>query len=170
MNKVGLSGLVIELVTALGARVFNTNMNQRARWFGRLCGAAILAVSALFIVVNGLGLRYNRSPSVPIGLWQKTSEPLQRGSYVTLDEPIKQVAGIPGDAIMFTPRGVYVNNKLWPDSAPVGPHHVPFGTIILRPGEYLLMGKNPSSFDGRYFGWMPATLINGTVRPIWVKP
>jgi type IV secretory pathway protease TraF len=144
-------------------------MIPAARWFGRLCAVAALAVCALFAFVNGLGLRWNRSPSVPIGLWQKTSDPVQRGSYVTLDEPIKQVAGIPGDTVMFAPAGVYVNNRLWPDSAPKGPHHVPFGALILRPGEYLLMGNHPLSFDGRYFGWTPATMINGTMKPLFVN-
>lgn len=78
-------------------------MIPAARWFGRLFAVAALAVCALFAFVNGLGLRWNRSPSVPIGLWQKTSDPVQRGSYVTLDEPIKQVAGIPGDTVCSRP-------------------------------------------------------------------
>jgi type IV secretory pathway protease TraF len=144
-------------------------MIPAARWFERLFAAATLAVWTLFAFVNGLGLRWNRSPSVPIGLWQKTHEPIHRGSYVTLDEPIKQIAGVPGDFVQYTPLGVKVNGKLWPNSAPIGPNHVPFGTIILIPGEYLLMGNNPLSFDARYFGWTPATMINGTMKPLFVN-
>jgi type IV secretory pathway protease TraF len=144
-------------------------MIQLQRWQLRLIVGPLFVVVGLIAIVNGLGLRWNRSPSVPIGLWQKTHEPLHRGSYVTLDEPLKQVAGIPGDTIMFAPLGVYVNGKLWPNSAPRGPHHVPFGNLVLGPGEYLLMGNHPLSFDGRYWGETPATLINGTVRPLFVR-
>jgi type IV secretory pathway protease TraF len=139
----------------------------------KIMGKTLLGiVGTLLVLIGGVlvcGLRWNSSPSVPIGLWHLTHEQVHRGSYVTLDQPIKQVAGIPGDSVTFTKEGVYINSRLWPDSAPAEPNHYPFTTMILQPGQYLLMGRHPLSWDARYSGWTTATIINSTAEPIWVR-
>lgn len=41
------------------------------------------------------------------------------------------------------------------------------GCYRLSLGQIFLLGPNPSSFDGRYFGPTPAALILGRARPLW---
>jgi len=142
---------------------------EHRRFFVMVLLAIALVPFLMLAVINGLGLRWNRSSSVPTGLWRVSSEPIRRGTYVMLDEPIKEIAGMPGDRVTFTPGGVYINGRLWPDSAPKGPNHYPFSSIVLQSGEYLLMGRNPLSYDARYFGWTPATIISGMVQPVWTS-
>ncbi|MBV8357708.1 MAG: S26 family signal peptidase [Deltaproteobacteria bacterium] len=130
---------------------------------------ALGCMLVLYLLYGAAGLRWNFSPSLPVGLWRLTHEQIQRGSYVTFDEPIKQVAGLPGDLVVFTEQGIYINGQLWPQSAPVGPNHYPFTAMVLQPGQYLLMGHHPLSWDARYSGWTTATIIASTARPVWVK-
>jgi type IV secretory pathway protease TraF len=128
---------------------------------------ALGCLLVLYVLYGVIGLRWNDSPSTPVGLWRITHEHIRRGSYVTVETLIKQVAGVPGDRVTFSAEGVTINGKLWPDSAPVGPNHTPFNTIVLGPDQWLLMGDHPLSWDGRY--WTPTTVISSTVEPIWVK-
>jgi type IV secretory pathway protease TraF len=130
---------------------------------------ALGCLSVLYVLYGIVGLRWNFSPSMPVGLWRVTHEQVHRGSVVALDEVMKEVAGLPGDSVTFTRVGVYINGQLWPDSTPIGANHYPFGSMVLQPGEYLLMGRNKLSWDARYNGWTTATIIASTARPLWVK-
>src|ERR1700734_2018274 len=89
-----------------------------------------LVLLALLMLYAVLGLASNNSPSEPRGLYRLTHEPLQRGRYVVLKMPLKQIAGVPGDTVRTAPEGSYVNGKLWPKSGiPAGvSEHFPFGT------------------------------------------
>jgi conjugal transfer pilin signal peptidase TrbI len=123
---------------------------------------------ALLLLYAVLGLASNNSPSEPRGLYRLTHEPLQRGRYVVLKMPLKQIAGVPGDTVRAAPEGSYVNGKLWPKSAiPAGvQEHFPFGTYVLQPGQLWVLGDHPLSFDSRYFGMVPDTLVNATAEPL----
>jgi len=109
------------------------------------------------------------SDSEPRGLYRTTSGPVTRGAIVELGQLSKHVAGVPGDTIRVTPEGSYVNGELWPNSAPICQHYkpVPFGTYKLGPGQYWLLGRNPSSWDSRYAGFIPWDLIYSTITPVW---
>ena len=72
---------------------------------------------------------------------------------------IKQVAGIPGDAIEIIKSGVLINNQLQPNSQAFTSAHgieiypLPVGyKTILRKNEYFMLGITPHSVDSRYFG------------------
>lgn len=72
---------------------------------------------------------------------------------------IKQVAGVPGDAIEITKSGVLINNQLQPYSQGftyahgVSLYPLPVGyKTILRKNEYFMLGITPHSIDSRYFG------------------
>jgi conjugal transfer pilin signal peptidase TrbI len=123
---------------------------------------------ALLMLYAVLGLASNNSPSEPRGLYRLTHEPLQRGRYVVLKMPLKQIAAVPGDTVRTAPEGSYVNGKLWPKSAiPAGvQEHFPFGTYVLQPGQLWVLGDHPLSFDSRYFGMVPDTLVNATAEPL----
>jgi type IV secretory pathway protease TraF len=128
----------------------------------------IFTLILLLILFVILGMACNRSPSVPVGLYRLVISPPARGQYVVLAMPIKLIAGMPGDWITTTPSGTYINGKLIPNSAPLLSPHYPFGTFELGPSSLWLVGKDPRSWDSRYFGPIPETLINATAEPIWV--
>ena len=126
----------------------------------------LILLLTLFVI---LGMACNRSPSAPVGIYRLVISPPARGQYVVLAMPIKMIAGMPGDWITATPSGTYINGKLIPNSAPLLSQHYPFGTFELGPSSLWLVGKDPRSWDSRYFGPIPETLINATAKPIWVR-
>ena len=72
---------------------------------------------------------------------------------------IKQVAGVPGDAIEITKPGVLINNQLQLNSEGFTSAHninlypLPVGyKTILHKNEYFMLGITPHSVDSRYFG------------------
>ncbi len=87
-------------------------------------------------------------------------------------EVVKIVAGVPGDRVKITPDQVWI-------AGPTGPFrywgrrwlmpwvrhkhlHVLKPQVIRIPkGKYLLMGSTPGSYDGRYWGLVPAHNIIG---------
>ncbi|MBQ5469717.1 MAG: conjugative transfer signal peptidase TraF [Acetobacter sp.] len=103
----------------------------------------VLTLSTLAFVQQA-GLRINTSPSIPIGIYRITSEPIKVGNYVLLcpenKEPFitaqkrgyigtgycpgglgymfKRVAALPNDIITTTANGMQINGKLYPDSKP----------------------------------------------------
>ena len=95
-----------------------------------------------------------------------------QGDLVLLRMPIKQVAALPGQHVTSTPQGVYVDNKLLPNSAPEPdiPRVCPYGTYVVPPFMFLAMGtNNPDSFDSRYECFLPLSLSAGTVTSLWTK-
>src|SRR5215469_17745170 len=128
-----------------------------------ICLAATTA--ALYLISN---FTFNSSASEPVGLYHITSRPLTRNGLVLLRAPLKRLVGMPGDEIRMAPEGVYVNGQLVPDSAvPAGsPYpHYPYGTYKLAPDQYWAMGQHPLSFDGRYTGPLPSSVVASTVEP-----
>ena len=115
-------------------------------------------------------IRGNGSPSEPRGIYRLTHEPLIRGAYVVLEMPLKQIAALPGDTVRVTPEGSYVNGKLWPHSGipASAPNHFAFGTYLLHPNQLWVLGDNPLSYDSRYFGMIPESLVNATAKPLLI--
>jgi conjugative transfer signal peptidase TraF len=97
---------------------------------------AVLTIAAAFDVVAILGLRWNATPSMPVGLWRTVtfSAPPQRGQIAVicldgdaarlalargyvgsgscplhLEELFKPIAAIPGDVVQISDDGVMVN-------------------------------------------------------------
>lgn len=126
----------------------------------------IIGVLAAASILNISG---NASPSEPRGLYRLTHQPLRRGALVVLKLPIKQIAGLPGDIVRVTAKGSYVNGRLWPHSGiPAGAAaHFPFGTYVLQPGQLWVLGHHPLSYDSRYFGMIPESLVKATAQPLF---
>ena len=88
---------------------------------------------------------------------------------------LKPIAAISGDRVEVTGNGIQVNGKLIPNSAahvkyhrglalkpwPDGQYVVPAGSI------WVVSGFNPWSFDSRYFGPIPCSLVRHRLRPLW---
>jgi type IV secretory pathway protease TraF len=115
--------------------------------------------------------RLNMSPSEPVGLYRLTHDSLKHGAYVILADPLKRIAGIPGDTVRTAPEGSYINGKLWPMSAPNADFpHCPYGVYTLKQRQLWVMGENPLSYDSRYFCAIPQSLIFSAARPVWTRP
>jgi len=95
------------------------------------------------------------------------------GGYEPL---IKPIAALGGDVVTVTAASVFVNGKsvantrpLVRDDAGRTLHPFPAGTYRVSRGElWLLAGRDPRSFDSRYFGAVPRANIVGVARPLWV--
>jgi signal peptidase I/conjugal transfer pilin signal peptidase TrbI len=157
------------------------NRHQRHRTCGLGGKRTLLRIAfaqiALGVVLIGtlatasiFDIRGNASPSEPLGIYRLTHEPLTRGAFVVLKLPLKKIAALPGDTVRVTPAGSYVNGKLWPHSAiPTGaPNHFPFGTYQLHPNQIWVLGDHPLSYDSRYFGMIPESLVNATAKPLLI--
>jgi type IV secretory pathway protease TraF len=126
----------------------------------------LILLLTLFLI---LGMACNKSPSAPIGLYRLIVAPPERGEYVALAMPLKLIAGMPGDWITTTPIGTYINGRLIPNSAPLTSHHWPYETFELGPTELWVVGRDPRSYDSRYLGPVPISLINAIAEPIWIE-
>jgi type IV secretory pathway protease TraF len=155
--------------------------NQRHRTCGFGGKRTLLRIAfaqlALSLVLIGtlagasiFDIRGNGSPSEPLGIYRLTHEPLTRGAFVVLKLPLKQIAALPGDTVRVTPEGSYVNGKLWPHSGiPAStPNHFPYGTYLLHPNQLWVLGDNFLSYDSRYFGMIPESLVNATAEPLLI--
>ena len=150
-----------------------------------LAGLGLSAV--LFSIVSPLPERliWNRTGSVPEGLYWLSDEPFTKGGWVVVsaksaeaqwaelhgfvgkDWPLlKRVAGVPGDEICRDGVTILING-------------MPFGEALIETGDGLdlpswkgckrvsedqifLMNAHPNSLDGRYFGITSARNIEGS--------
>ncbi len=85
----------------------------------------------------------------------------------------KLVIGLPGDSVLETRQGIWVNGhywgRLWLYSWLVNEHHrVPKlpDHFVVPPGTVLLLGTNPMSWDGRYWGLVPIRNLYGRIFPL----
>ena len=159
-------------------------------------GAAILAGLAC---AGAAGLRFNTTPSMPVGIWRVTPRgEIARGAIVTacpaarearrylrpgdcplgVEPLVKPVAAVAGDVVTVSSAGVAVNGlpvahtaQLARDSAGRSLQAVPAGRYRVAPGTvWLLSGHDPRSFDSRYFGPVPISAIRAVMRPVLVLP
>jgi conjugative transfer signal peptidase TraF len=88
---------------------------------------------------------------------------------------MKPIAAVAGDRVEVTTYGIRVNGKLIPNSAahfkdhrgrplkpwPMGQYTVPTGNL------WVISDFNSWSFDSRYFGPIPYSLVQHRLRPLW---
>lgn len=88
---------------------------------------------------------------------------------------LKPIAAVPGDRVEVTSNGIRVNGKLIPNSAahvkdhrahelkpwPTGQYIVPAGSL------WVVSDFNGWSFDSRYFGPIPCSLVRHRLRALW---
>lgn len=157
------------------------------------CGTLALGLAAKWI-----GLRYNDSPSMPVGLYIKTSsqsgatlivfcpeEPFaslsvlrvyrSQGNCPDGAEPLaKPIAAFPGDTVELSGRGIAVNGRLLPNTAPLVEDsaarplpHWPFGKYAVGADTvWVASSYSPRSFDSRYFGPIKASQVRERVRAL----
>ena len=151
----------------------------------------------VFQLCGWLGLRFNPSPSLPLGIYITTDRPdvtlvefcpaqpfarlaaergyREKGTCPDGAAPLlKPVAAKPGDIVDLSPRGIAVNGKLLPNTAPLrrdtkGRPLVPwnFGRRMVEPGTiWAASTYNRRSYDSRYFGPVNVASIRAQVRPL----
>ena len=137
-------------------------------------------------------LYYNGSASEPTGWYLVVPwlRPLRHGDKVLLrvppdmeayafgrgwmrsDEPmLKTVYGLPGDRFSIDAREIRVNGAAVGEIRASDSQGLPLpalrGDFAVPPEHILPLALNrPNSFDGRYFGAVPATLIRHRVIPL----
>jgi conjugative transfer signal peptidase TraF len=91
---------------------------------------------------------------------------------------MKPIAAVAGDRVEVTTNGIRVNGKLIPNSAAhFKDHHGrrlypwPNGEYIVPAGSlWVVSDFNSWSFDSRYFGPIPSSLVQHHLRPVWTFP
>jgi conjugative transfer signal peptidase TraF len=177
-------------------RIGSKTRVKRIRWFalGCLAGAVGLRlVFALRLRVNGtdsepVGIYWAVAKVPTRGDFAFVLPPalpifkvaLERGYLSAGQSPvgtcalIKQVVALGGDRVTIDQEGVQVNGVLLKNSAPsladAAGRPTPACWLInytLEGDQVLLMSDySPASFDGRYFGPLPATTIQPVIVPV----
>lgn len=165
----------------------------------RLMAGTAAFFFALFIIPGRLGIRWNASPSLPIGIYIESTDtsglvefcPAEpAGSFAAARgyrDPgscpdgatplMKPVVARFGDTVEFTESGVTVNGRLLPNTAPRNQdtqgrplQHFPFGRYVVERGTlWVASTYNPRSFDSRYFGPITQSLIRAHLRPLVIQ-
>ena len=139
---------------------------MRIRWIEW----TLLFVPGLLLLVCGyFRLRFNFTRSMPIGIYQlhREREPT-RGDWVSVRVPqrilLKQVIGLPGDAVSTSNAHIIVNEISYLAPHLIEPH------LKSRQGYWLYGMNDPiHSWDSRYFGAVSREAIQGVVTPIWIQ-
>lgn len=167
-------------------------MTRRAGVIIAVIAVALSAVAASFEAPKFL--LWNASASVPIGLYLlRSPSQLRTGALVAALPPpplaryiarrgylpkslplLKHILALPSQTVCRSGRtvtidGINVATALDRD------HHgralpVWHGCRTLRAGEIFLLNPGvQDSFDGRYFGPLPASSIIGRTTPLWIR-
>ena len=91
------------------------------------------------------------------------------------DNPLmKPIVARPGDVVVLSKSGLQVNGKLLRNTAPRSEDskarpllHYPFGTYPVSSGTiWVASSYHPLSFDSRYFGPIPTTIVRHRLKPL----
>lgn len=160
----------------------------------KICALVALGVGLLTATAVAPGrpvLVWNRSPSVPIGLYRVLARPphvgdyvvfrlsgtmqalAERRSYIGPNTPLlKHVATMEGDWVCRRGQAVLVSRQqvaiaLGTDRAGK-PLPVWRGCHQLQHGQVFVLGTHPESFDSRYFGPIDREQIAGAAIPLFI--
>jgi conjugative transfer signal peptidase TraF len=166
---------------------------MRLGWIAATC-LALLFVGASALLRPAPKLIWNASASVPVGLyWVYPATALHIGelavvrppkalaaflakrAYLPMDVPLlKYVRALPGLTVCRTGRTITVDGMTAGDA--FDRDHLGRilpswrGCRIVADHEVFFMNwQSENSFDGRYFGPLPASTIVGQADPLWTK-
>jgi len=84
---------------------------------------------------------------------------------------VKMVGAIPGDHVVVRSNELFINGQLHGQLSLIKTLKKQPGyfdrSFIVLPGEYLMLGTTPESFDGRYWGTVKKEQILGSAYPIF---
>ena len=152
-----------------------------------------LVIGGLLMITLLRHVSYNATPSAPVGwYWYTplpTDAPLATGQLVRMTPPdrvrqalhrvapqldvhrpwMKTIVAVAGETVCLDDEHVRINGA-WRAPRPLlQAYALPslHGCIVLTPGTYFVMNAHPRSFDSRYIGAIPRSLIHGTLTPLW---
>lgn len=158
--------MTIQVAPAVPVLPNTRNPNRHRRLVLRNAGAFVLLLLAIFIAGQYGGIRWNRTASLPTGLYRMTSEhtpiiafcpegppaqlAIERGyrtfALTCADHHaalMKPVAAEAGDTVTITKKGIAVNGRPLPntqqfqaDNQKRPMHPWPLGTYIVAPGTF----------------------------------
>lgn len=171
-----------------------SHQHRRRRRLLTMAGLTTVALTCLALSQWRPGtpvIVYNASTSVPKGFYRVfTVTSLQRGDMVLMTTPdsvrdladergylpatvplIKTVAALPGDKICAFGTRIFIDGRVVATRRIHDSQGRPLpqwqGCRTLSAGEFLpLIPDSPHSFDGRYFGAVPVTLVRGRLEPL----
>jgi type IV secretory pathway protease TraF len=155
-----------------------------------LSGIAISLIGAASVIADQNRLIWNRTQSAPIGLYLLSDGPLTLNGWAVVsakseaarwtsahgftgaDWPlVKQIAGLPGDEICREDETILINQSVVAEALveAYGGITLPRwqGCHVLQDGEVFLLNDHPRSLDGRYFGIMQDSDLDGVARLLW---
>jgi type IV secretory pathway protease TraF len=130
---------------------------------------------------------YNGTPSMPVGVYLRTSAAIGPGAIVTVraievapdyaatrsftkpgNRFLKRIAATTGDVVCAYGPNVWINGEALPERQIKDTSGLQLptwsGCLTLSPGQVLLLGETQDSFDGRYWGPTPVSRIEGVWR------
>ena len=165
----------------------------RVGWITTTC-FAVLFVGASALLHPVPKLIWNASASVPIGVYllnppgalhigelvlvrppEALAVFLGKRGYLAMGVPLlKHVLALPGQTVCRTGRTITVDGMAMGDALDRdrAGRILPgwWGCRIVANDEVFFMNwQSENSFDGRYFGPLPATTIVGRAAPLWIK-
>lgn len=163
----------------------------------RIAWLFIINTAITFSVMAVLGLRFNISDSYPLGVYKRVSGDVQKHSLVESCLPkevanvmidrgyipavgncggyppvIKKIYATAGD-IVHVSDAVVINGELIANTRLMSVDSnsrtlTPAPNTLLAANHVWLMSDNsPHSYDARYFGQTPDSLIRSKLRPLW---
>ena len=176
--------------------LFNKFRETSASRMRKLAVTAAIVFTGAFLLCGWLGLRFNTSASLPLGLYVTTTD--GRASLVEFcpAEPfatfsiargyrdpgacrdgaaplLKPVVASAGDTVELSAHGISVNGILLRNTAPLPKDSAgrplsawPFGRyVVARDTVWVASTYQPRSFDSRYFGPLPMSIIRHRLKP-----
>jgi conjugative transfer signal peptidase TraF len=160
-------------------------------------GIAFLVVSLSVNLWKRFGPTFliNGTPSEPVGFYRLVPRPesaYRRGMYVVFPVPaelrdlvygrhwmrngipfLKEVLGLEGDRVCIFADRVEINDRLIGPVFRVDSSGLPLpqrrGCLVIPAGYFLAASQHfAKSFDGRYFGPLPLSILMGEARPLWI--
>ena len=164
-------------------------MKKLSFWL-TISGISLLIFGSIFDPLDRL--IWNRTESAPTGLYWLSDDPFTHGRWVVVssqsdsaqwaetrvyvgkDWPLlKQIAGMPGDEICRNGSEIRINNQLVAVAKTVDSsgRTMPVweGCSILQADQLFLLTPHPASLDGRYFGPIKQTDLDGVAIPLMIS-
>lgn len=154
--------------------------------------AAACALTALGVLHPPVTLTWNATASIPIGLYYVSKATQERGELVLAEVPssvralaaerrylpsgvhlAKRIAAISGDSICADNDVISINGVALAQRQPRDSQGRDMpgwaGCRVLTDEVFLLLPDVAASFDGRYFGPIPAHAVIGKMTPLWTR-
>jgi len=162
-------------------------------------GVGVVGFTVVAVLAVWTGYRLNPSSSAPVGIWkisENSPAELVVGEYVLICPPehevlsnllhqgrmwkgrcdsgtvpfIKEVAASKGGAFRVSDEGVFIDEKLIPQTAPYPWENlIPAKPSIIGAGEFVaIQTMHVGSIDSRYFGPLKVSDVIGVIEPVWI--